>query len=98
MTVEDRLDRIEQMLSAILERQQVRQWYSIDEFSRIVGRSVFTCQSWCRNARISARKKESGRGAHLGWAISNEELLRYQREGLLPCLPPAWADGEAKRA
>jgi hypothetical protein len=97
MTVEEKLDRIEQLLNALLERQQVRPWYSIDEFARIVGRSVFTCREWCRKARISARKKESGRGAFLAWSISHEELLRFQREGLLPCLRLARVDAEAKR-
>ncbi len=38
MTVEDRLDRIERLLCSLVEREQVRQWYSVDEFARIVGR------------------------------------------------------------
>ena len=82
-TIEERLERIESMLVALVERQQPQEWYAADAFSRIVGRSVFTVREWARLGRIRARKKESGRGAHAGWAISHEELQRYQREGLL---------------
>jgi hypothetical protein len=84
MTVEDRLDRIERLLCSLIEREQVRQWYSVNEFARIVGRSEFTCREWCRLRRVAAEKKASGRGKHTSWAISHAELLRYQREGLLP--------------
>jgi hypothetical protein len=84
MSVEERLDKIEAMLLLLVERQQVREWYSIEEFARIVGRANFTCREWCRKARIKAEKKDSGRGAYPSWVISNEELLRFQREGLLP--------------
>ena len=83
MTLEQRLEQIEAMLILLVERQQSRAWYSVEEFSRIVGRSEFTCREWCRLGRIQARKKDSGRGAHAAWAISHDELQRYQREGLL---------------
>lgn len=83
MTLEQRLEQIEAMLVVLVERQQPRAWYSVDEFARLVERSTFTCREWCRMGRIQARKKESGRGAHTAWAISHEELQRYQREGLL---------------
>ncbi len=83
MTLEDRLERIETMLTALIERQPSPGWYSIEQFSRIVGRSELTCREWCRLGRINARKKESGRGAHAAWAISHDELQRYQSEGLL---------------
>lgn len=82
MTLEERLLRIEAMLSVLVESHQVRQWYSVEEFARMVGRSEFTCRQWCRLGRIEARKKASGRGAHASWAIAHEEILRYQREGL----------------
>ncbi len=82
MTVEERMDRIERMLGTLIERQQARQWYGIEEFARMVGRSEFTCRHWCRSGRISASKKISGRGPHPAWAISHDELQRYQREGL----------------
>ena len=84
MTVEERLSRIESMLASLVEREQAREWYSIEEFARIVGRSRLTCREWCRLGRISAEKKGSGRGAYPAWAISHDELLRYRREGLRP--------------
>lgn len=82
MTLDDRLDRIERLLCSLVEREQVKQWYSVEEFSRMVGRSEFTCREWCRLGRVAAEKKASGRGKHSSWAISQGELLRYQREGL----------------
>ena len=84
MTVEERLEKIESLLVVLVERQQVREHYSVEEFSRIVNRAEFTCREWCRHGRIKAEKKESGRGAYASWTISHAELLRFQREGLLP--------------
>jgi hypothetical protein len=49
-----------------------------------VERDRFTVREWARNGRIRAEKKLSGRGAHARWVVSHDELLRYQREGLLP--------------
>jgi len=83
MTLEERLEKIESMLVVLVERQQVREHYSVEEFARITGRSEFTCREWCRHGRIHAQKKDSGRGAHAAWVICHAELLRYQREGLL---------------
>jgi hypothetical protein len=84
MSIEERLDRIEAMLVVLVERQQVREWYSVEEFARIVGRAEFTVREWCRHGRIHAEKKDSGRGAYAAWVISHAERLRFQREGLLP--------------
>ena len=84
MTLEERLEKIEKMLVVLVERQQVREWYSVEEFARIVGRAEFTCREWCRHGRIKAEKKDSGRGAYASWAISHAELLRFQRDGFLP--------------
>jgi len=84
MTLEERLDKIEAMLAVLVERQQAREWYSVEQFARLVGRSEFTVREWARKGRIQATKKGSGRGAHASWAISHDELLRFQREGLRP--------------
>lgn len=87
MTIEERLEKIEAMLAALVERRDAKEWYSVEEFSWIVRRAAFTCREWCRRGRIHAVKKGSGRGAHASWAISHAELLRYQREGLLQRRP-----------
>jgi hypothetical protein len=83
-TLEARLDRIESLLAQLVDRERTREWYSVEEFARIAGRAAFTCREYCRQGRINAVKKESGRGAHTSWAVSHAELLRFQREGLLP--------------
>lgn len=84
MTVEERLEKIEFLLVALVERQQVKDFYEIEEFARLVGKSCFTCREWCRLGRIRAEKKLSGRGAYARWVVPHVELLRCQKEGLLP--------------
>lgn len=79
-----RLDRVESLLQQLVDRQRVQEWYTTEEFARIVGLAEITIRLHCRFGRIKAVKRKSGRGAHPGWAISHDELLRYQREGLLP--------------
>jgi Helix-turn-helix domain len=79
-----RLSRIESMLKQLVERQAVKEFYTPEEFARIVGREAFTCREYCRLGRIRALKKASGRGKHASWVIPHDELLRFQREGLLP--------------
>lgn len=93
MTIDERLERIESLLLSLVQKERVREWYSVDEFARIVGRAAFTCREWCRNGRILAEKKKSGRGPHAAWAISDLELLRFQREGLLPSGSASPAEG-----
>lgn len=83
MTVEERLEKIEFMLAVLVERQQTREWYTTEEFARAVGKAEFTVREWCRTGRIQAQKRRSGRGKFPAWCIGHEELVRYQREGLL---------------
>jgi hypothetical protein len=82
--IEDRLARIEAMLTQLIEKQAVKEFYTPEEFARLVGREAFTCREYCRLGRIRALKKASGRGKHASWVISHDELLRFQKEGLLP--------------
>jgi hypothetical protein len=85
--VEQRLERIEQLLTTLVERETIKDWYSTEEVARLVGKAEFTVREWCRRGRIRAEKKGSGRGQHCAWVISHAELLRYRREGLLPPKP-----------
>jgi hypothetical protein len=84
MNVEQRLEKIEAMLSVLVERQAVKDFYEVEELAKLVGKSCFTCREWCRLGRIRADKKLSGRGAHARWVVPHAELLRYRKEGLLP--------------
>jgi hypothetical protein len=81
--LEERLSRIEQMLAVLVDRQTVRDWYTTEEAARLLDKAEFTIREWCRLGRVRAEKRRSGRGAFASWVISHDELLRYQREGLL---------------
>jgi hypothetical protein len=86
MTDEERdelLARMEKMLSVLVEREQVREWYTTSEFARIVGKAEFTIREHCRRGRLRAEKRQSGRGAYPQWVLSHAELERYRRNGLL---------------
>jgi hypothetical protein len=96
MTTEEKLDllleqihRIENSVKTILDKQVIKDFYEVMEFARLVGKAPFTCREWCRLGRIRAEKKLSGRGAHACWVVPRVELLRYQREGLLPVQGPS---------
>jgi hypothetical protein len=80
----ERLTRIEQLLMALVEHRQAKDFYSIDEFAKLVGKRPFTVREWARLGRIRAEKRRSGRGPFAAWVIAHGEWLRYQREGLLP--------------
>ena len=83
-----RLNRIAARLDEVLEllqaQQAVREWYTTAELAQALGKSEFTVREWCRLGRVRAEKRQSGRGAHAAWVVGHEELLRYQKEGLLP--------------
>jgi len=83
-----RLERLEALLVVLVERQTIKEHYSTDEFARAVGKAEFTVREWARLGRIHAEKRRSGRGPHPAWVIAHAELLRYQKEGLLPA--PEW--------
>jgi hypothetical protein len=84
VTIEETLQEIRAMVRMLVERQTVKNWYTTEEFARLVGKAEFTVREWCRLGRVKAEKRKSGRGAFPAWVLSHQELLRYQREGLLP--------------
>jgi hypothetical protein len=84
MSIDERLEEVREMVLMLVERQTVKDHYEIEEFARLVGKAPFTCREWARLGRIRAEKKLSGRGAYARWVVPHAELLRYQKEGLLP--------------
>jgi len=80
----DRLERIEVALALLVQQRTVKDWYSTAEAAAILGKAEFTVREWCRLGRVNAQKRQSGRGAFPAWVISHAELLRIEREGLLP--------------
>jgi hypothetical protein len=89
MNIEEKLDRIEALLVVLIERQQVREWYTTQEFAKAVGKAEFTIREYCRLGRLRSEKRLSGRGAYPQWVLSHAELERYRRNGLLPIRRPA---------
>lgn len=87
--LDGRLSRIERMLAVLVERQQVKDWYTTQEFAEAVGKAEFTIREYCRLGRLRAEKRQSGRGSHPQWVLSHAELDRYRRNGLLPIQRPA---------
>ncbi len=84
LTIEVRLARIEECLAQIINNKRTKEYYSTREIAQILDRAEFTVREWCRNGRIWAEKRLSGRGNTKEWMISHDELERVQNEGLLP--------------
>ena len=80
----DRMAAVEASLRVLVDRATTKDWYTTAEVAAILGKAEFTVREWARLSRIRAEKRRSGRGAFPAWVISHAELLRYQREGLLP--------------
>jgi hypothetical protein len=72
------------MLTMLVGRATIKDFYDVEEFAKLVGKAPFTVREWARLGRIHGQKRRSGRGAHASWVFAHDELLRYQREGLLP--------------
>ncbi|TWU44912.1 hypothetical protein Q31b_00830 [Novipirellula aureliae] len=79
-----RLDRIEILLSTLIEQEQAKEYYTTAEVAKMLQRAEFTVREWCRLRRVLAEKRACGRGRAKEWIISHEELDRIRNEGLLP--------------
>ncbi|MFO0936209.1 MAG: hypothetical protein U0798_06815 [Gemmataceae bacterium] len=82
--VVERLTRIESTLQSLVNGRSNKEWFSTKEVADILGKAEFTVREWCRLGRVNAKKQNTGRGPHAAWVISQQELLRLEREGLLP--------------
>jgi hypothetical protein len=92
-----RLDRIEAAITDLARQRAAKDWYEVEQAATLLGKAPFTVREWCRQGRVHAEKKASGRGKYQSWVISHDELLRIQREGLLPSQPVVRAAGESQR-
>jgi DNA-directed RNA polymerase specialized sigma24 family protein len=82
--VVERLTRIESVLESLVNGRACKEWFSTKEVADILGKAEFTVREWCRLGRVHAKKQNTGRGPHAAWVISRQEVLRIEREGLLP--------------
>jgi transposase len=85
--LKQQLDRIEAQLAELVRQRTAKDYYSTEEAAALLGKAEFTVREWCRLGRIQAEKKGSGRGKHQSWVIAHAEVLRIQKEGLLPAKP-----------
>lgn len=79
-----RLVRLEAQVRLLSESAAPARHYTVSEFAGRVGRTPYTVREWCRLGRIHAERKSTGCGPYREWVISQQELIRYQTEGLLP--------------
>jgi excisionase family DNA binding protein len=75
---------VEEIRDLLVSQRAVQDWYTTEEAAQLLGKAEYTIREWCRRGRVRAEKKGSGRGKYQSWVISHAELLRIQREGLLP--------------
>jgi hypothetical protein len=73
--------------SLVIQQGTAHDCCTTEEAAQVLHKAKSTIRKWCRLGRINAEKRGSERGKLQSWVISHDELLRYQREGLLP-LPP----------
>lgn len=79
-----RLDKIESLLTTLVEQKIVKEWYTTAEVATLLSKAEFTVREWCRLGRVKAEKKKCGRGIAGEWIVSHAELMRVKNQGLLP--------------
>lgn len=75
------IEKLMQMVKANQVPMQ-KEYYSVKEVAKIIGKAEFTVREYCNNKRIIAEKKDSGRGISNEWKISHAELHHYLNHGL----------------
>ncbi len=80
-----RLERIETLLSELIQQKPQKEWFSTADLAELTGRAEFTVREWCRLGRISAEKETNGRKRE--WRICYEEVQRILNHGPRPLIP-----------
>jgi hypothetical protein len=75
--IPERLARIEQLLAD----GQARDYYTIAEAARVLGRATYTVRAWCRDGRARAEKRNTVRGGAVEWTTPREELEYLRSRG-----------------
>lgn len=79
----ERLARIETKLNDQNVADFMKEWYSVAEAAKVLGKASFTVREWARLGRINAKRRPCGRGPCGEWMISGQEIKRFKNEGLL---------------
>jgi hypothetical protein len=80
--IEVRLGTIENLLRELVSQRVIKEFYSTSEVAERVRKSEYQVREWCRNRRIQAVKRNTGRGRSKEWMVSHDELVRYENHGL----------------
>lgn len=75
---------ISEVRELLLRHKQIKEFYGTADAALYLEKAEFTVREWCRLGRINAQKRHSGRGRSTEWVISHAELLRIEKDGLLP--------------
>lgn len=76
-----RLDRLERL---VVDQRTIKDFYSVGEVAKLLGRAKFTVSEWCRLGRVEATKRLCGRSGASEWMIAHAEVERVKNEGLRP--------------
>jgi Helix-turn-helix domain len=79
-TLTDLDTRVAKLQASFEESANRKEWYSVPEAAKELGKSEFTVREWCRLDRVNAHKRESGRSAKREWMISHQELEHFRFE------------------
>ncbi|QDT45717.1 hypothetical protein Pan241w_58440 [Gimesia alba] len=80
--IENRLEKIETLLSELIQHKSQKEWYSTADLAELTGRAEFTVREWCRLGRITAEKEANGRKHE--WRVSHAEVQRILNHGPRP--------------
>ena len=80
------LDEVKLMrgqLDDLVNRQTVKDFYTTEEFAKLKGMKPKTVRDYCNEGRLKGEKQRTGHGRSKRWVVSHDEMLRFEREGLL---------------
>jgi hypothetical protein len=83
-TLDELREMVAEVRDLLLKQKLVKEYYGVGEVAERFQKAEFTVRQWCRLGRINAEKRMTGRGRSTEWVIRHAELMRIEKEGLLP--------------